>query len=296
MIGIYKITNKINNKIYIGKSINIKERWNEHIRESLLPEEKWALNKRGEQTPIHKAIRKYGKENFSFEVIEECSVEELNKKEIYWISLLNSSNREIGYNISFGGDGYNCGGGENAPGNKITQKECDIIKQKLKERWTAEQIKALVPLATPAIVSYINYGITWFDENETYPISINNGHRIWSDKEALFIKEEYANGANITDLAKKYDVNISTIRNLVKGISYTNLPKIERKVNWKRINKKVRLFTDEEVIKYRKEYYENNKSIKSLHDNCPIRCNYAAFYNMIKGINYKDVRGLPTDV
>ena len=146
------------------------------------------------------------------------------------------------------------------------------------------------------MVSNINYGITWFDENETYPISINNGHRIWSDEEAIFIKQEYANGINITELAKKYCVNISTIKNLVNGTSYTNLPKIERKVNWKRTNKKARLFTDEEVIKYRKEFYENKKSIKSLHDSCSIDCNYITFYNMIKGINYKDVRGLPINV
>ena len=296
MIGIYKITNKINNKIYIGKSINIKERWSEHIRESLLSEEKWNLNKRGEQTPIHKAIRKYGKDNFIFEVIEECTKEELNNKEIKWISYFNSTSSDIGYNLTLGGDGYNCGKGENAPGNKITQEECNIIKQKLKERWTVKQIQTLVPLATPSMVSNINYGISWFDENETYPISIDNGHRIWSDEEAMLIKQKYANGINITDLAKEYQVHISTIKNLVSGISYSNLPMIERKVDWKRTNKKVRLFTNEDVIKYRKEFYENKKSIKSLHESCPISCNYAAFYNMIKGITYKEIGGLPNNV
>lgn len=66
MIGIYKITNKINGKIYIGQSINIERRWKEHIFDNR------------KNSLIHLAIIKYGKENFSFEVIEECNQKELN--------------------------------------------------------------------------------------------------------------------------------------------------------------------------------------------------------------------------
>ena len=58
MIGIYKITNKINNKIYIGQSIDIKERWKQHFYK--------AYNKKesGYNSAIHQAFRKYGYENF----------------------------------------------------------------------------------------------------------------------------------------------------------------------------------------------------------------------------------------
>ena len=66
MIGIYKITNKINGKCYIGQSINIKQRWKGHRKDAF-----W-LNGPDYQYPLYKAIRKYGIENFSFEVIEEC--------------------------------------------------------------------------------------------------------------------------------------------------------------------------------------------------------------------------------
>ena len=61
MIGIYKITNNINGKVYIGQSNNIQRRFSEH-------------QTKGESSriPIDVAIQKYGKENFSFEVIEEC--------------------------------------------------------------------------------------------------------------------------------------------------------------------------------------------------------------------------------
>lgn len=286
MIGIYKITNKINNKIYIGKSVNIQERWNEHKRESLLPEEKWLANKRGERTYFHSAIRKYGIDSFTWEIIEECDEKQLNEKEQYWIKFYDSNNKEKGYNMTLGGDGFYFGKGEDSFCAKITQTECDIIKQKLKERWTAKQIQELVPNASNSTISNINYGINWFDPNETYPISINNGHRIWSNEEAMKIKEEYANGETIQKLAEKYEVNPHTISRLVKGQTYTDLPILERKVEWFRINKK-RPFSNEEV-KYLRDLSKTN-SIMSLFKQYENRCSYSAFYNMIKGKTYKDV-------
>ena len=96
MIGIYKITNKINNKIYIGQSIDIKERWKQHFYKAYNEKEL------GYNSAIHQAFRKYGYENFSFEVIELCEKEELDAKEIYWIKTLNSLTPN-GYNILSGG-------------------------------------------------------------------------------------------------------------------------------------------------------------------------------------------------
>lgn len=92
--GIYKIQNNINQKIYIGQSKNVEMRWKQHIYSA----------ETGSQYPIHRALRKYGLENFSFSVLEECEASELNDKEIDWISKLNSY--EEGYNCTRGGDGY----------------------------------------------------------------------------------------------------------------------------------------------------------------------------------------------
>lgn len=69
-------------------------RWKQHIYSA----------EAGSQYPIHRALRKYGIENFSFSILEECKVSELNNKEIEWISKLNSY--EEGYNCTRGGDGY----------------------------------------------------------------------------------------------------------------------------------------------------------------------------------------------
>lgn len=98
MVGIYKITNLINNKIYIGQSINIQQRWKTH--------RSGPFNKNNHQydTPLYRAIRKYGLQNFSFEVLEECVEGELDNKEQYYIEKYDSTNFDKGYNLTKGGD------------------------------------------------------------------------------------------------------------------------------------------------------------------------------------------------
>lgn len=98
MIGIYKITNLKNNKVYIGLSIDIERRWRNHLR---------SLDK-GTHTNFF-LQRDYSlledKDLLEFEVIEECSSEELADREIYWIEFYDSyRNPEKGYNLTPGGD------------------------------------------------------------------------------------------------------------------------------------------------------------------------------------------------
>lgn len=97
MIGfIYKIVNNINQKVYIGKTTkSIEERWQEHQSD--------AFRQRNENRPLYKAIKKYGIENFSIELIEECDISDLSNREIYWIEEYHSFSN--GYNATLGGDG-----------------------------------------------------------------------------------------------------------------------------------------------------------------------------------------------
>lgn len=95
---IYKITNKINNNAYIGLTNRAVEiRWTEHTN---------YLNTSydsQQNSLIHIALRKYGKENFTFEVLEDnIPVEELNKREQYWIAYYDTFTH--GYNMTPGGD------------------------------------------------------------------------------------------------------------------------------------------------------------------------------------------------
>lgn len=92
MKAIYKWTNIQNNKIYIGKSVDVARRLRNYRDEV----------KNNKQRPIISAIRKYGFENFKFEIIENCDQltdEEILEREQYWINFYNSKDRDLGYNI-----------------------------------------------------------------------------------------------------------------------------------------------------------------------------------------------------
>ena len=93
MLGkIYKITNKINGKVYIGQTTkSLKERFQKHC---------WNTGKTDLyhfNMAIKKAIKKYGKNNFTIELIEEINKEYLDEREVFWISYYDSYNK-----------GYNC--------------------------------------------------------------------------------------------------------------------------------------------------------------------------------------------
>lgn len=97
MFYIYKITNILNGKIYIGKTTDtIENRWKQHKRD--------AFRERNQNRPLYSAIRKYGIDNFIIEKVEEVSTEKiLNDREIYWIKYYNTYKN--GYNATLGGDG-----------------------------------------------------------------------------------------------------------------------------------------------------------------------------------------------
>ena len=94
MAYIYKITNDINQKVYIGKTeFSIEKRFKEHCQD--------AFRNRNEQRPLYSAMRKYGVEHFQIELIEETKIPE--EREQYWIKFYNSYHN--GYNATLGGDG-----------------------------------------------------------------------------------------------------------------------------------------------------------------------------------------------
>jgi len=95
MIGVYAIRNKINNKHYIGLSVDIKSRFRLH---------KFKLgHKIHPNKHFQKSVEKYGIENFEFLVLEICKEEELSDREIYYINFYNSKNSHYGYNKTEGG-------------------------------------------------------------------------------------------------------------------------------------------------------------------------------------------------
>lgn len=91
--GIYKITNIVTKQCYIGQSVNIADRWKQHIKRGLGIDAP-ATNK------LYVAMQEHGVWNFSFELIEKCERTELNEKERLWISMYQSD--KYGYNSTVG--------------------------------------------------------------------------------------------------------------------------------------------------------------------------------------------------
>lgn len=96
LCGVYKITNNINGKVYIGQSINMYMRWKDHVN---------SLNRNDSRcTLLQRAWNKYGEENFSFDILEVCTEDMLDEIEVKYIELYDSCNGNKGYNIESGGN------------------------------------------------------------------------------------------------------------------------------------------------------------------------------------------------
>lgn len=100
-IGIYCFTNKLNGKKYVGQSKQLNRRYHLHINAAFNNDKA-----KNDSSIFHQALRKYGVENFNYEILEECSIDELDEKEKYWINKLQSHVLEHGYNITYGGRNY----------------------------------------------------------------------------------------------------------------------------------------------------------------------------------------------
>lgn len=115
MVGIYKITNNVNKKVYIGQSVQIQARWKQHVYEAL----------RGHSNMvIHQAMRKYGVKNFNFEIVETCEKFDLDERERYWIQYYDSYNN--GYNSTVGGMSLS---GSEHPRALVTEEDVWSIRE-----------------------------------------------------------------------------------------------------------------------------------------------------------------------
>jgi len=126
MKGIYKITNKINNKVYIGQSDRLSEREREHF---------YRLDKQTHSNEyLQRSYNKHGKDNFIFEIIEETN--DLNERELYFINEYGGINSDINYNLK----------------NPLTMEWSDYTKVKQSKKMSGEN--------NP------NYGNKWSEEQK----------------------------------------------------------------------------------------------------------------------------------
>ena len=150
--GIYKISNDINNKVYIGQSIHCEQRWSSHKSNVCDPKKN--------KYPLYRDMKKYGIEHFFFEIIEECSKEDLNSREKFWIKYYNSF--FDGYNLTQGG----------STGTPTPQIDKNIIIQIIDDlENTNLNIKQIAEKngVSRSTVGKINIGERWAYDRE-YPI------------------------------------------------------------------------------------------------------------------------------
>lgn len=156
MIGIYKITNLINGNSYIGQSINIKLRWNKHRSVAFQP------NSESYYYPLYRAIRKYGLDNFEFSILEECSEELLNVRELFWGNYYDVY--QNGYNQT---SGINANGGH---GMLLTIQKVEEIQNLLLNTSISQLDLADKYGVSKDTICSINVGRSWVNELLTYPI------------------------------------------------------------------------------------------------------------------------------
>lgn len=146
---IYKITNSVNEFVYIGQTKrSIETRWNEHRTDAL-------SGKAHTCTFLHSAIRKYGINNFYIEEVEQCDDHLLDDRERYWIWFYGSFDRSVGYNLTDGGSA----GRTQIPDSDETRKKKSLSQLGNKNSFWGKKHTAqhIASISTP-IVSYTDDG------------------------------------------------------------------------------------------------------------------------------------------
>lgn len=163
---IYKITNMINNKIYIGQTIRpMKIRWQAHKNE-----------RNYSDRPICLALVKYGVHNFKIEEIDSASsLDELNVLEQKWIALLDSMNPKVGYNAE--------SGGKNKRASDETRKKQSLAKKgkpSVKKDFScSEETKRKISEANKGNVAW-NKGKPWSEEHKKAHSERMKGKKAWN--------------------------------------------------------------------------------------------------------------------
>lgn len=230
MIGIYKITEKENpNMFYIGKSNNIERRFKEHIQKSYAQS----------RIPFDDYISKKGKDAFNYEILEECSLEELNQKEAYWIKKLKA--KESGNKFDGGLTNVI---GENNPKAKLTEDDVKKIRKAYtehkKQKEVYEEFKDKISFG---YFQNLWQGRAWShimpevftEENKKYYIYQNskgeNGSSAkFTDQEVINIRKRY-----VEETAKqiyedyKDRVSYQAFQAMIWGRSYKDLPIYKKK-------------------------------------------------------------------
>jgi len=208
---IYKITNLVNGKLYAGQTIrSLGDRWADHKRDA----------KNGIDYPLYFAIRKYGIENFTIETVDSAkSLKELNKKEVFWIKILDSLTKNgNGYNIHEGGQ--NLDGVNNEPTINVTTG-LEFISAKEMAKYYNLSYSLTVRLLTGYVGFYNGEVFRYKDENKSRIANIRATFHQLEDKRKnkILCMDTGEIFDSIKTASKKLEVSRTSIGNNLNGLS-----------------------------------------------------------------------------
>lgn len=216
--SIYKITNLINGKSYIGQTNNVKRRFQEHKNPAEAAD--------GTSKLLHRAIQKYGVENFSFEILEE-DIENYDERERYWIKHYHSLSDENGYNIAEGGSAPPILRGYDNPNTVHTEEQVQqVIELLLNTTLTSEEIGKRTNYDSSSVLR-INKGEIWHRDDLSYPLRKESTKQFAGERALQIIADLQNTDLTQKEIAQKYGVGRSTItainngqNNRQEGLSY----------------------------------------------------------------------------
>lgn len=200
---IYKITNKVNGKSYIGQTrYTVEFRWRQHQHKV-------------DNTYFHNAIHKYGADNFTVETLEECDFEKLNSREIFYIAKFNTF--YDGYNSTIGGEGRR---------KIITDSQYDEIKELYLSGFSSYKIAELYSVDKATIIKIL----------QSLGVKIRNNKLNINNQEFQELVADYKSGYSLRELSKRYDCSPSGLKGFLirKGVlleSRYNILKDEEAMN-----------------------------------------------------------------
>ena len=231
---IYKITNKVNGKSYIGQTrYTIEFRWRQHIHKK-------------DNTYFHNAIKKYGVDNFIVEKLEECNIEDLNEREIYYIAKYNTF--KDGYNLTIGGNGNR---------TLILDDKYDEIRSLYLSGFSSNKIATLFRVDKASIVKILKQlGV----KIRTNSLNINK-------QELEELIQDYKNGYSLRELAKRYDCSGPGLKDFLikKGVD---------------LRQKYSILDDAEAqVSLIKDYTSSTMKLRDIQDK--YHCSYATLLKVL---------------
>lgn len=188
---IYKITNKVNGKCYIGQTrYTLEFRWRQHIHKK-------------DNVYFHQAIHKYGVDNFDKEVLEECDIKDLDSREIFYIAKFDTFKN--GYNLTVGGDGCK---------RVVLDDKYEEIESLYLSGFSSNKIATLYQVDKATIVKIL----------KSLGVKLRSNKLNINKQEFQELVQDYQKGFSLRELAKRYDCTGPGLKEylLKKGVNLRN--------------------------------------------------------------------------